>query len=95
MTGPGHYREGERLIAAGEAVVKRIGYVSEDLPDYRERRDDLGKQAMGIWAQAQAHFAAAQAAATALGNLDPMPIADGHAWVAAVGEPRNVPDADE
>lgn len=60
MNGPEHYREAERLLAAGEAVVREI-----DAVRYVEsRRDALGKQAMGIWAQAQVHATLAQTAAT-------------------------------
>jgi len=43
-----HAAEAERLQRAGRDV--RIGAE----PD-RDRRDDLGKKAMGIWAQAQVH----------------------------------------
>lgn len=45
-----HYREAERLIAAGEAVAGEIREATSE-----DRRDALGKQAMGIWAQAQVH----------------------------------------
>lgn len=51
MNGPQHYTEAERLIAAGEEVVKEIRAAK----GYESRRDALGKQAMGIWAQAQVH----------------------------------------
>lgn len=61
MNGPQHYREAERLIAAGEAVAAEIRATKHD----EARRDALGKQAMGIWAQAQVHATLAQVAATA------------------------------
>ena len=59
MNGPQHYAEAERLIAAGEEVVKEIRVAK----GYESRRDALGKQAMGIWAQAQAHATLALTAA--------------------------------
>lgn len=51
MTPQEHYKEAERLLAAGQHVVDRIA----ELPHGNEHRDGLGKQAMGIWAQAQVH----------------------------------------
>ncbi|KRB73052.1 hypothetical protein ASE01_19955 [Nocardioides sp. Root190] len=60
MNGPDHYRESERLIAAGEAVVEEIRAAKGD----EARRDALGKQAGGIWAQAQVHATLALTAAT-------------------------------
>lgn len=66
MNGPDHYREAENLIAEGEEVVERIGNSVEATDEEtRQRRDDLGKKAMGIWAQAQVHATLALAAATA------------------------------
>lgn len=59
MNGPQHYAEAERLIAAGEEVVKEIRAAKGN----ESRRDVLGKQAMGIWAQAQVHATLALAAA--------------------------------
>lgn len=50
MTPMEHYREAERLIAVGESVAQEIREA-----DTEERRDALGKQAMGVWAQAQVH----------------------------------------
>lgn len=61
MTGPEHYREAERLLAEGAGVVAEIRAAKGD----ETRRDALGKQAMGIWAQAQVHATLALAAATA------------------------------
>ena len=64
MNGPDHYREAERLIEEGQRTVARIAAVDE-----RDRRDDFGKKAMGIWAQAQVHATLAQTAAIALGVI--------------------------
>lgn len=61
MNGPEHYREAERLIAAGETVADEIRATKNN----EGRRDALGKHAMGIWAQAQVHATLALAAATA------------------------------
>ena len=55
MTPAEHYREAERLIGVGEVVAAEIRATKND----EVRRDALGKQAMGIWAQAQAHAALA------------------------------------
>lgn len=60
MTGPEHYRAAERLLAEGEKVVRELRAAKGD----EARRDALGKQAAGIWQQAQAHAALAQVAAT-------------------------------
>ena len=49
-----HYQMAENLLAEGAEVVKAIEAVPEG-PGQRDRRDDLGKKAMGIWAQAQVH----------------------------------------
>ncbi len=61
MTGPEHWREAERLMAEGAGVVAEIRAAKGD----ETRRDALGKQAMGIWEQAQVHATLALAAATA------------------------------
>jgi hypothetical protein len=65
-----HYQEAERLLDEGIKVVQRIAdVINEPYPEHvleigedeytREwqvqRRDELGKKAMGIWAQAQVH----------------------------------------
>jgi hypothetical protein len=66
MTPQEHYAEAERLIAEGEKVVEKIRNAPREYraavapgPNQsewvRNRRNDLGKQAMGIWAQAQVH----------------------------------------
>jgi hypothetical protein len=59
MTPTEHYWEAERLIAVGESVVQEIRDIRrkgvEDAAWVESRRDALGKQAMGIWAQAQVH----------------------------------------
>jgi hypothetical protein len=60
VTGAEHYREAERLLKEGCATVEKIRAAADD----RDRRDDLGKKAAGIWAQAQAHATLALAAAT-------------------------------
>ncbi|QDH92843.1 hypothetical protein KNU62_gp58 [Gordonia phage Bakery] len=72
MNGPQHYQAAERLIEEGRETVAKIAAVHEDpmtMDEVRARRDDLGKRAMGIWAQAQAHATLALAAATALSGV--------------------------
>lgn len=64
MTGPEHYQAAEQLLAEGRVVVAKIRVVTGPYPERLERRDDLGKKVMGIWAQAQAHATLALAAAT-------------------------------
>ena len=54
MTTTDHYAAAERLLDLGEQVVSEIRAVP-DGADRDRRRDALGKQAMGIWAQAQVH----------------------------------------
>lgn len=49
MTEVDHVGESERLIAEGHKVVQKIRNAAP------EDRDPYGKQAMGIWAQAQVH----------------------------------------
>lgn len=69
MTGPEHYRAAESLLAEGVRTVARIASIQEDpltMSEVRAARDDLGKKAMGIWAQAQVHATLAVAAATAM-----------------------------
>lgn len=80
-TGPDHYREAERLIEEGQQTVTRIAAVHEDplsTDEVRARRDDLGKKAMGIWAQAQVHATLASAAATALAGTISNTMAPSH-----------------
>jgi hypothetical protein len=67
MTPQEHYDRAEALLAEGAEVVGKIASASDDYHPYgsnggmthdawvRARRDDLGKKAMGIWAQAQVH----------------------------------------
>lgn len=65
MTPQEHYTRAESLLAEGVKVVTRIGSLAElrrsgstrpvDRRDYTEQMDELGKKAMGIWAQAQVH----------------------------------------
>lgn len=61
-----HYAVAEALLAEGVEVVQKIARVPLDEIDgtyppedryaaIQRRRDDLGKKAMGIWAQAQVH----------------------------------------
>ena len=55
-----HFEAAEQLLREGEKVVREIREVPSTLAGehesvIRQRRDDLGKQAMGIWAQAQVH----------------------------------------
>jgi hypothetical protein len=75
-TGPEHYRRAERLVQDGVGVVSAIHATQDE-----DRRDALGKQAMGIWAQAQVHATLALAAATAMhpGGFD--------RWYDVAGEP--------
>ena len=77
MNGPQHYAEAERLLREGEAVVDEIRAA-----DTEARRDALGKQAHGIWLQAQVHATLALAAAQAQRVID-----DGfdHPDIAAAG----------
>lgn len=61
-----HRRRAETLLAEGEQVVRKIRDAATDNPtrnehEVRLRRDDLGKKAMGIWAQAQVHATLAAA----------------------------------
>lgn len=62
MTPEEHYRHAEALLAEGQAVVQEIRDADKDVDNglmaaltVQNRRDVLGKQAMGIWAQAQVH----------------------------------------
>lgn len=72
-----HRAEAERLLAKGVEVVDKIASAEEDRRKYAgtsfdyqgdqdtrwiaTRRDELGKKAMGIWAQAQVHATLATA----------------------------------
>ncbi len=64
-----HYAEAERLLAEGEAVVAKIAEANEQCTavgvfeqlTLTNRMDELGKKAMGIWAQAQVHATLAAA----------------------------------
>lgn len=62
MTGPEHYREGERLI---EAVKARTDLFDPIEGPRVAITNNGASAAMVMLAAAQAHFAAAQAAATA------------------------------
>ena len=95
MTGPEHYKEAQRLIGIGHEVVAEIRAASSGVypDDWRDRRDDLGKQAMGIWAQAQVHATLSLAAATALGregSHGTMPEREHDRWFAVAGTPKPV-----
>ena len=84
MTGPEHYLEAERLEAEGRQVVAAIKAIRRgQTADWREQRDDRGKQAAGIWAQAQVHATLALAAATA---LDPVTSPSCAEWLRLAGE---------
>ena len=83
MNGPEHYREAERLEAEGRQIVTAIKTIVPGEQNWREKRDDLGKQAMGIWAQAQVHATLALAAATALMQRPEPPGRDWIAWYSA------------
>lgn len=50
-----HFAEAEALLVEGRAVVREIRNTDDN-----DRRDRLGKQAHGIWLQAQAHATLAQ-----------------------------------
>ena len=50
-----HIKMAEQLLAEGRQVVSQIRIIQPGEQDWRERRVDLGKQARGIWAQAQVH----------------------------------------
>ena len=86
-----HYVEAERLLEEGRKVVRSIGNWADmreqltvdrapgghDYDAFTHRMDELGKKAMGIWAQAQvhatlasvqAHGVASQAARIAAGH---------------------------
>ncbi|WP_191834074.1 MULTISPECIES: hypothetical protein [Tsukamurella] len=75
MTGPEHYAEAERLLAIATEVGRAITATREDPlspEDVRARRDELGKQATGLFARAQVHATLALAAATALPEVNQM-----------------------
>jgi|DEB19_MinimDraft_2_1074335.scaffolds.fasta_scaffold61937_2 hypothetical protein len=58
-----HKDRAEELIKEGERVASQISRLKDDRSgatgglrdDFTERMDELGKKAMGIWAQAQVH----------------------------------------
>lgn len=79
MTPNEHYEEAERLIEVGETVAVEIRQATSE-----ERRDALGKQAIGIWAQAQAHATLAHSPLARVREL-----ADEWEQAAAKGGPRN------
>jgi hypothetical protein len=72
-----HYFQAEYLLAEGQAVVARISVLADErkvfntdgtlsLLDYERvtrEMDELGKKAIGIWAQAQIHATLATARA--------------------------------
>ena len=75
MTGPAHYLEGERLLALAEGVPSNY--------------DETSPAAALLTAQAQAHFTAALAAATALareGEGRTQPSKDRAAWFDVAAE---------
>lgn len=48
-----HYSRAEALLDEGEEIVKRISEAEMRNDDLQA--NELGKKAMGIWAQAQVH----------------------------------------
>jgi hypothetical protein len=91
-----HYREAERLLAEGVEVVQKISELNtarKTAPEFHQsnpqrdraaltrRMDELGKKAMGIWAQAQVHatLATAEAAGSSgRSHMSDTPISDLH-----------------
>lgn len=70
MTPQEHYERAEALLAEGVKVVEKIRdradaryLIGEDWDRYTRQMDELGKQAMGIWAQAQVHATLAKGGA--------------------------------
>lgn len=68
MTPLEHYAEAERLLDLGRQVVGKIAdaadrrvVVGEEWDMLTRQMDEYGKQAMGIWAQAQVHATLARA----------------------------------
>ena len=63
LTSAQHKDRAEELIKEGERVAAQISRLKDDRSgatgglrdDFTERMDELGKKAMGIWAQAQVH----------------------------------------
>ena len=62
MTPQEHYERAEALLAVGVKVVEKIAddndrreVIGEEWDMITRRMDERGKQAMGIWAQAQVH----------------------------------------
>lgn len=60
MTPIEHYRKAEKLLDEGAGIVRQIKEVPPG-PGQDARRDALGKQVMGVWAQAQVHATLATA----------------------------------
>lgn len=81
MTPIEHYRKAEKLLGEGAAVVSRIGQLADERrqiaagdPDYlfvTRCMDELGKKAMGVWAQAQVHATLATAVGRGRYTVDP------------------------
>ncbi len=81
MTGPEHYREAEKLIAAVNRRLPR----TEDLLHPREQRLELQ-------AKAQVHATLALTAASVIGALHSP--AQFRAWREVIKEPQEAPDAE-
>lgn len=64
-----HMGLAEDAMRAGYRAVEKIRYYADDTHQGRELRDDLGKKAMGCWAQATAHATMAQAYGSTIGVL--------------------------
>jgi hypothetical protein len=65
-----HMGLAEDAMRAGIRAVDKIQYYADaDTHQAAELRDDLGKKAMGCWAQATAHATMAQAYASTIGVL--------------------------
>lgn len=63
MNGPDHYFAAEKLLDEGVATLDKIRDAAQE--GDMDLADAYGKEAMGIWAQAQVHATLALAAATA------------------------------
>lgn len=82
MNGAEHYAEAERLLAIATEVGRAITSTREDPlspEEVRARRDDLGKQATGLFARAQVHATLALAA-TQAPQRDTQPEPHSTAW---------------
>lgn len=71
-----HYIEAERLLAEGVSIVNRISKLADQRREAVINRapitaqmDELGKKAMGIWAQAQVHATLAHVPDSHVGAL--------------------------